>query len=137
MSQRLAPFSTWGHIEAAPPDPILGLSEAFKKETNPQKVLLGLGAFRDDAGKPYILPSVRRAQEIILERDMDHEYAPIHGIQSYVDKSQATAFGAGCKALQDGRIAGAQTLSGTGSLRVGFTFFNQWYPHKDIDFLIP
>ena len=30
-----------------------------------------------------------------------------------------------------------QSLSGTGALRVGFTFFSQWYPHKDIDFLIP
>ena len=36
-----------------------------------------MGAYRDDDGKPFILPCVRRAEEIILERDMDHEYAGI------------------------------------------------------------
>ena len=68
---------------------------------------------------------------------MDHEYQPIHGIQSYIDKSQKTAFGDNCKQINEGRVAGAQSLSGTGALRVGFSFFSQWYPHNDIDFLIP
>ena len=40
--------STWSKVEAAPPDPILGLNEAFKKETHPKKVLLGMGAYRCD-----------------------------------------------------------------------------------------
>ena len=81
VQSRAAAFaSAWGGLEAAPPDPILGLSEAFKKDSNPNKVLLGLGAFRDDNGKPYILPAVRKAQQIILERDLDNEYQPIHGV---------------------------------------------------------
>lgn len=100
-------------------------------------MLLGLGAFRDDDSKPYILPCIREAQKIILERDMDHEYQPIHGIQSYIDKSLNCAYGAENKALKEGRMAGIQSLSGTGALRVGFTFLADWYPHKDIDFLIP
>lgn len=45
---RLAYASTFSHVQAAPPDPILGLNEAFKKEANPKKVLLGMGAYRDD-----------------------------------------------------------------------------------------
>jgi aspartate aminotransferase len=80
IHQRAAAFSNWSGLDAAPADPILGLSEAFKKDTNPKKVLLGLGAYRDNDGKPYILPAVREAQKIILEKDMDHEYQPIHGI---------------------------------------------------------
>ena len=113
------------------------MSEAFKTDANPNKVLLGLGAYRDDNGKPYVLPCVREAQKIIADSNMDKEYQPIHGIQSYIDKALVTAYGTNCKQLNEGRIAGAQSLSGTGSLRVGFTFFSQWYPHKDIDFLIP
>ena len=43
-----------------PPDAILGITEAFKKDTNPNKMNLGVGAYRDDSGKPYVLPSVRK-----------------------------------------------------------------------------
>ena len=137
VSRSAANFSVWGGLTAAPADPILGLNDAFKKDTNSKKVLLGMGAYRDDEGKPYILPCVKRAEELILERNMDHEYSPIHGIQSYVDKCITLGYGANSKAAAEGRIAGAQSISGTGSLRLGFTFFSQWYPHKDIDVLIP
>lgn len=41
-----------------PPDAILGVTEAFKKDTNPKKISLGVGAYRDDNGKPFVLPSV-------------------------------------------------------------------------------
>lgn len=43
-----------------PPDPILGVTEAFKRDTNSKKMNLGVGAYRDDNGKPYVLPSVRK-----------------------------------------------------------------------------
>ena len=68
ISQRAANFSCWGAVTAAPPDPILGLNDAFKKETNPKKVLLGMGVYRDDNNKPYILKCVREAERLILER---------------------------------------------------------------------
>lgn len=43
-----------------PPDAILGVTEAFKKDTSPKKMNLGAGTYRDDAGKPYVLPSVKK-----------------------------------------------------------------------------
>jgi aspartate/tyrosine/aromatic aminotransferase len=39
--------------------------------------------------------------------------------------------------LREGRVAAAQAISGTGSLRLGFSFLADWYPHKDVDFLVP
>lgn len=45
-----------------PPDPILGVTEAFKRDTNPKKMNLGVGAYRDDQGKPYVLNCVRKVQ---------------------------------------------------------------------------
>ncbi|XP_012503296.1 PREDICTED: aspartate aminotransferase, mitochondrial [Propithecus coquereli] len=53
--------SWWAHVEMGPPDPILGVTEAFKRDTNSKKMNLGVGAYRDDNGKPYVLPSVRKA----------------------------------------------------------------------------
>jgi len=44
-------FSTWQNVPLAPPDAILGLNESFSKDTNPSKVLLGAGAYRNDSGK--------------------------------------------------------------------------------------
>ena len=65
---RLATFSTWSKLEATPPDPILGLGEAFKKDPNPKKQLLGAGVYRDDNNKPYVLNCIRAAEKIIVER---------------------------------------------------------------------
>ena len=62
-----------------PPDAILGVSEAFKRCEAPEKMNLGVGAYRDDNGKPFVLPSVREAERQILEAQMDHEYLGITG----------------------------------------------------------
>jgi aspartate aminotransferase len=100
-------FSNWSAVTAAPADPILGLNEAFKKETNPKKQLLGMGVYRCDKGKPFILDCVRQAEKKILELDMDHEYAGIQGIDSFVAKSLTLAYGEDNKQLKEGRIAAA------------------------------
>ena len=62
-----------------PSDAILGITEAYKKDTNPNKVNLGVGAYRDDQGKLFVLPSVRKAEERVVAAHMDHEYAGIAG----------------------------------------------------------
>ena len=53
-------FSLWKDIKMAPTDPILGITEAFKKDTTPNKVSLDAGAYRDDNGKPWVLGSVKK-----------------------------------------------------------------------------
>ena len=52
--------SAWSGVEQGPPDAIFGLVEAFNKDANPNKVNLAVGAYRDDNGKPFVLPVVRR-----------------------------------------------------------------------------
>lgn len=130
-------FSTWSSLQSAPPDPILGLNEAFKKDGNPKKVLLGMGVYRDDNNKPYILNCIRKAEQIIFEKKMDHEYAGIQGIDSYIKNALNLAYGAESAVMKDGRVAGAQSLSGTGSLRLGFEFLSQFYPVKGAEIYVP
>jgi len=55
----------WSHVEMAPRDPILGITELWKGDKNPDKINLGVGAYRDDEGKPIVLPSVRKAEATI------------------------------------------------------------------------
>ena len=52
--------SWWSHVEMGPPDVILGITEAYMRDPNPKKMNLGAGAYRDDQGKPYVLPVVRK-----------------------------------------------------------------------------
>lgn len=69
-----------------PPDAILGITEAFKRDTNPNKINLGVGAYRDDNGKPYVLPCVRKAEEKVRAKNLDKEYAPISGTAEFARK---------------------------------------------------
>merc|ERR1719225_1783612 len=48
--------SWFPNVEAAPPIEVFKLSRDFQADTNPKKVSLGVGAYRPDEGKPWILP---------------------------------------------------------------------------------
>ncbi|XP_038214616.1 aspartate aminotransferase, mitochondrial isoform X2 [Zerene cesonia] len=117
----------WGNVEMGPPDVILGITEAYKRDTNPKKVNLGAGAYRDDNGNPFVLPSVRKAEEILLKKALNHEYAPIGGETSYTDAVAKLAFGENSPVLQNKSNVTVQTLSGTGALRLGFEFITKHY----------
>lgn len=53
------------HVQMAPPDPILGTALAFQKDTSKDKINLGIGAYRDNDGKPYVFKAVQEAEEVI------------------------------------------------------------------------
>ena len=56
----------------APPDPILGTAIAFRADTDANKINLGIGAYRDDNGTPYVFKVVRKAeQEILSDKKLD------------------------------------------------------------------
>ena len=57
-------------MEMGPPDAILGITDAYKRDTNPAKINLGVGAYRDDNGKPYILPSVLKVRTSHLDNSV-------------------------------------------------------------------
>ena len=46
--------------KTAPVDSILGLNVAFKEDKSPQKLNLGVGAYRTEEGQPYVLKSVKK-----------------------------------------------------------------------------
>lgn len=105
-----------------PPDAILGITEAYKKDVNPKKVNLGAGAYRDDNGKPFVLPSVREAESRIFARNMDKEYAGIAGITEFCTLAANLALGGDSKHIAEKRNATVQSISGTGALRIGGAF---------------
>lgn len=125
--------SKWDNVEMGPPDAILGVTEAYKKDTNPKKINLGVGAYRDDNGKPFLLPSVKQAEKILAETNLDHEYAPIAGTPEYCKIVAQLAFGENSDVVKNNLNATVQGVSGTGSLRLGTAFFSSWYqPSKAV-----
>ncbi|ANB14353.1 aspartate transaminase AAT2 [Sugiyamaella lignohabitans] len=124
--------STWAHVQQGPPDAILGITEAFKKDSFDQKINLGVGAYRDDKGKPYVLPSVRAAEKAIVDKNLDKEYAGITGVPAFTAAAAELAYGESSAPLLENRIAISQTISGTGALRLGAAFLERFLPSKEI-----
>ena len=118
-----------------PPDSILGITEAFRRDDHPKKVNVGVGAYRDDDGKPYILPSVRKAEEKIRAKNMNKEYLPIGGTPEFCLSSIRLALGSESQHVEHGLYATAQCLSGTGSLRVGAAFLREHFPGRKVVYL--
>lgn len=47
-------------VPKAPEDPLFGLMRAYRQDLSQNKVDLGIGAYRDDNAKPWILPVVKK-----------------------------------------------------------------------------
>lgn len=112
----------------APPDAILGLTEAFKKDPNPRKINLGVGVYKDEAGNTPVLRSVRKAEERILQAEKTKTYLPIEGSPAYTAATQTLLFGAEHEVVQSQRAATAQAPGGTGALRVAADLIHKLMP---------
>jgi len=110
-----------------PPDAIFGLSANYKKDTNPTKVDLVVGAYRTDEGKPWILPVVAKVEKQVVGEVKDHEYIPIDGLKEFTDAASALLLGKYSPIIKEGRYAATQGLSGSGSLRIGAEFLSRHY----------
>ena len=56
-------------VPQAAEDPLFGLMAAYRKDTDEKKVDLGIGAYRDNNAKPWVLPVVKEVS------------CPTHGLQ--------------------------------------------------------
>ena len=129
MPSSTATQSYLSTIPEGPPDAILGIAEAFKACTDEKKVNVCVGAYRDSKGKPWILPSVRKAEERLLaDTSANKEYAPIAGDAKYVELALKFAYGSDADLSN---TAGVQSLSGTGACRIGGHFFAKFAPKPE------
>jgi aspartate/tyrosine/aromatic aminotransferase len=115
-------------LPLAPPDAILGLTEAFNRDPNPRKINLSVGVYKDEQGKTPILASVKEAERRLLASEQNKGYLPIEGHAEYDACVQELLFGAGHEILTSRRAVTAQTPGGTGSLRVAADFLNKHFP---------
>ncbi len=112
-------------IEAAPADPILGLNDAFKKDSRSDKTNLGVGVYQNNEGKTVILDSVKDAEKILLETEQTKSYLPITGLPEYGRLARELIFGKGSELVDGGRAVSCHCPGGTGALRIGADFLHQ------------
>ena len=78
FTPNLSEMSKFVNVELAPPVAVFKLTADYKADQNPKKINLGVGAYRTDAGDPWVLPTVRKVEKQLAEDDtLNHEYLPI------------------------------------------------------------
>jgi aromatic-amino-acid transaminase len=116
----------------APQDPILGITELFVADKNPNKVNLGVGVYYDDNGKVPLLECVKRAEQQRVQSGAPKAYLPIDGLQAYDQAVQALVFGADAAVIRERRVVTVQALGGTGGLKIGADFLRQLSPQAQV-----
>lgn len=103
-------------VSAAPADPILGLTEAFKADPRSEKINLGVGIYKDETGATPVLDTVKQAEKTLLENEQTKSYLSIEGYPAYGLAVQKLLFGEQSTIIADQRAKTAQSPGGTGAL---------------------
>ncbi|PQE18767.1 aspartate aminotransferase protein [Rutstroemia sp. NJR-2017a WRK4] len=112
-------MSLFDVLPFTPPDSAFSLIAAFAADESPQKVNLCPGFYRDEQARPWVLPSVQKAKEILnADITQNHEHLPLTGHPQLISGARKLVFGSSHE--EDlARIATIQTVSGTGSNHMG------------------
>ena len=119
-------------VKTAPADPILGLTEAFNKDPNPDKINLSVGVYKDGSGKTPVLATVKEAERRLLEGETTKSYLPMPGDPTYGALVQKLMLGDGHSIVAEGRGATAHCPGGTGALRVAGDYLHKLHPSSTI-----
>lgn len=123
--------SLLNNIEELPADALFGVKQRLNQDPRKVKIDLGIGAYRDDNGKPWVLPSVRKAEELIhSDPSYNHEYLGIAGLPELSSGAAKVILGENSKALAEKRVVSSQSLSGTGALHLAAKFISKFFPQK-------
>ena len=111
-------------------DPILGLMEKFLADNNPDKVNLGIGIYYDENGVLPVLDCVKTAEQRIADPISPRPYLPMAGLPGHRKACQELLFGKDAQVLKDGLVATIATIGGSGALKIGAEFINEWFPQS-------
>ena len=105
-------------MDKAPADPIMGITELYNTDTNPKKINLSMGVFKDEQGNTPLLDCVKEAEAKIYATEDTKAYSAIEGFSSFNDAVLPLIFGTKHEAVTSGRAATIHTTGGSGALRV-------------------
>jgi aspartate aminotransferase len=101
------------------PDAIMALMEACKADTNPNKIDLGVGVYKNEAGETTVMKAVKKAEQLWWTEETTKTYVSTVGRADFRESMTAMMFGADNPVITEGRLATAQAGGGSGALRLG------------------
>jgi aspartate aminotransferase len=111
----------FGRLKALPADPILGLLAKYREDTNSNKIDLGVGVYKNEAGHTAILDCVKKAEKYRNDNEDTKVYIGPTGSPVFNDEMSKLIFGHH-KVLLENRARTVSTPGGTGALRVAAEF---------------
>ncbi len=106
--------SVFAGLKPQAPDALLSLIGLYRRDPRPEKIDLGVGVFRDDAGATPVLASVKAAERLLLEGQSTKAYLGPEGDIGYLDLLKPIIFGDRI----DHEMFAVQTPGGTGAIRL-------------------
>jgi aspartate aminotransferase len=106
-------------LETVIPDPILALMAAFRADSDPRKVDLGVGVYRDDRGETPVLKAVREAEAAVLAHQTTKTYVAASGNAAFNEAIEHLVLGDQHEARVTARVRTVQAPGGCGALRLG------------------
>ena len=119
-------------ITRVPGDPILGLMEAYAKDTNPARFDLGVGVFKDAQGLTPVPQAVKEAERRLVAGQTSKSYVGGHGDPAFGRLLGELVLGADSPLLREHRAGATQTPGGTGALRLAAEFIQRCLPGRGI-----
>ena len=98
-------------------DPLLGIITRYRADTNPNKIDLGVGVYKDTQGLTPVLSCVKQAEAFLLENEDTKDYVGQLGNIEYGQQMARLVFGEHLPSIAD-RLAHIQTPGGCGALRL-------------------
>ena len=117
----------FSHLQPRPADPILGLSVKYAADTNPQKIDLGAGIYKDEVGHTPILACVKAAEQYRVDNESTKAYYNSMGSGLFNEKITELMLGEH-RVISEKRIRTLSTPGGTGALRIAGEFINSCKP---------
>jgi aspartate aminotransferase len=121
----------FSQLKQQPADPILGLSVKFKADSDLNKIDLGAGIYKDEAGQTPILACVKAAEKFRTDNETTKAYIGSAGSALFNEKIQTLNLGDHA-VIGDKRISTISTPGGTGALRIAGEFINRCKPGATI-----
>ncbi len=118
----------FNELEMAPPDPILGLTAAFREDPNPNKINLGVGVYKNESGDTPIPDCVKKAEHRMVGIQSSKSYLPIDGSPGYAAAVQELLLGKDHPIIQEKRAVTLHAPGGTGACRLGGDFLKKILP---------
>ena len=121
----------FSELQPRPADPILGLTVKFKADSNPNKIDLGAGIYKDEQGNTPVLDCVKAAEQLRVDGEASKAYINSAGSPLFIEKINQLILGEH-KVIAENRIRTVSTPGGTGALRVAGEFIRTCKPGATI-----